>query len=328
MARAGKGAVTEAEFAALIRPFITDQEKSIAVAVSGGGDSLALLYLLSRFAYKNNGPALHALTVDHRLRKESKAEAAQVGVWVTHWPHVTHKILTWVGSKPKTKIAATARDKRYDLMAEYCAAHGITHLFLAHHQNDQAETMLLRLSAGSGLDGLAGMLPVQRRGKMRLCRPLLNIPHARLLATLRAAGQKWVEDPTNQNLDHPRPRLRAAADILAAEGLTSDRLATTASRLARARAALESYADQVWAGVQATANIITISIPQWDSWPSDIRVRVLTRALAHLSPHHQARLEQIEGGVERMATTTRFTLGHCLVSRGAKWIKITREKSA
>ncbi|MCB1721002.1 MAG: tRNA lysidine(34) synthetase TilS, partial [Alphaproteobacteria bacterium] len=111
----------------------------IAVAVSGGPDSMALCWLLSRWAVER-GVKIHVLTVDHGLRPEAAEEAIQVGAWLGGWSQqVEHHILRWK-TPADTAIQEEARKARYGLMAEYCRVHDIRHLFLAHHRDDQAET--------------------------------------------------------------------------------------------------------------------------------------------------------------------------------------------
>ncbi|WP_286192206.1 tRNA lysidine(34) synthetase TilS [Roseomonas genomospecies 6] len=210
----------------------------LAVGVSGGADSLGLALLAQRWAAARGG-ALLALIVDHGLRAESAAEAARVGGWLQA-RGIPHAILRWEGEKPATGIQAAARAARHRLLAERCRDEGILHLALAHHRDDQAETVLLRFARGSGIDGLAGMAPVRAAGAVRVIRPLLDLPRDRLAATCRAFGQDWIEDPSNRNPLFARARLRAAGEALAAEGLDPLRLADVARRAARARNALES----------------------------------------------------------------------------------------
>lgn len=209
----------------------------VAVGVSGGADSLGLVMLAQGWAAERGGDVL-ALIVDHGLRPESAAEAALVGGWLGA-RGIAHAVLRWEGKKPVTAIQAAARAARHRLLAERCREEGILHLALAHHRDDQAETVLLRFARGSGIDGLAGMAPVRAAGAVRVIRPLLDLPHERLVATCRAFGQEWIEDPSNRNPRFARARLRAAGEALAAEGLDPPRLADIARRAARARNALE-----------------------------------------------------------------------------------------
>lgn len=210
----------------------------VAVGVSGGADSLGLALLLQHWAAERGGDVL-ALIVDHGLRAESAAEAARVCGWLQA-RGIAHAVLRWDGGKPATGIQEAARAARHRLLAERCREEGILHLALAHHRDDQAETVLLRFARGSGVDGLAGMAPVRAAGAVRLIRPLLDLPHEQLVATCRAFGQEWIEDPSNRNPRFARARLRAAGEALAAEGLDPPRLADLARRAARARNALEA----------------------------------------------------------------------------------------
>ncbi len=148
-----------------------------------------------------------ALIVDHGLRPESGAEALEVAAWLER-RGIHHRILVWRGPKPATGIQAAAREARYALLGDWCREAGVLHLLLGHHRDDQAETVALRAARRSGPDGLAGMAPVREIAGLRLLRPLLAVPKARLLATLRAAGQAWIEDPSNRAPRFARARLR------------------------------------------------------------------------------------------------------------------------
>jgi tRNA(Ile)-lysidine synthase len=232
-------ALSADEFAALMARFEPfEPAPQIAIAVSGGADSMALALLAHAWAQSRGGAAT-ALTVDHRLRPESAAEAERVGAALARHG-IAHAILVREGAPPAANIEAAARGARYRLLEGWCGTQGVLHLLTAHHRDDQAETLLLRLARGSGLDGLAGMAPVAERGTCRILRPFLMLPRTRLSATLAARGEDWIEDPMNRDPVFARARLRAAADLLSAEGLGAERLAATAAHLGRARAALEA----------------------------------------------------------------------------------------
>src|SRR5690348_9799615 len=186
----------------------------LAVACSGGGDSMALAILADRWAYARGGNVT-ALIVAHRL-------------------------LVCADAPPAGNLEDAARRARYGLLEAWCEDNGVLHLLTAHQRDDQAETLLMRLARGSGLDGLAGIAPVSIRRTCRVLRPLLTIPPERLRATLRDHGVAHVEDPMNRDPAFQRVRLRAARAFLAEEGLSAERLAATAARLARARGAVET----------------------------------------------------------------------------------------
>lgn len=209
----------------------------MAVAVSGGPDSLALALLAHAWAQHNAGHVV-ALTVDHGLRAAAAAEACQVRRWLAE-QGISHHILKWRGPKPAHGVQAAAREARYRLFAEWCHRHSMLNLLLAHHCDDQAETVLFRLTRGSGLDGLAGMAAIAERSGIRLLRPLLGVPKARLRATLVAAAQDWIEDPSNLDPAFARTRVRESLRTLAATGVAAGDLAAAARDIASQRVALE-----------------------------------------------------------------------------------------
>ncbi len=239
-AEAAVARLTDSAFAAAMAPFAISDHAHIAVAVSGGPDSIALLRLLQVWAVPR-GIRLTALTVDHRLRAAAADEVRQVAQWCADLG-IAHAALRWdegaaligVGRSPQ----AEARDARYRLMGAWCRAEGVAVLCLAHHADDQVETFLMRLARGSGVDGLAAMLPETTRHGVRLLRPLLQVSKDALRATCTALGQAWIEDPSNQNTAATRVRFRQARALLAAEGLDDTRLLRTVSHMQRAREAL------------------------------------------------------------------------------------------
>lgn len=230
------------------------QEKAVAVGVSGGPDSMALVHALADYCTAHGGPSVTALTVDHGLRPESADEARQVKTGLSAIPGVLHRVLVWEGDKPAAAVQEAARSARYALMEDYCAQAGIRYLFLAHHQDDQAETLLMRLAAGSGLDGLSGMAPLQQAGGITLARPFLEISKIDLLVYCHEHDISYVNDPSNALEKYARVRLRKSAEILEREGLSAKRLALTAKRLARARMALEAAAQSAYEDCLAYKN--------------------------------------------------------------------------
>ena len=243
-------ALTDRDMTCLMAPFGPfEPAPRIAVGVSGGADSMTLALLLEAWAAARGGGAV-ALIVDHGLRADSAAEARQVAAWLAALG-LEHHLLAWRGPKPRSNQQAAARVARYALLSEWCRRHGVLHLATGHHRDDQAETLLLRLGRGSGLDGLAGMPVVRELAALRLLRPLLSVPKARLEATLRKRGHPWIEDPGNRNPAYVRTRLRRLRPELEARGLTAPRLAAAAGHLGRARAALERAVASLLAGAVA-----------------------------------------------------------------------------
>src|SRR5580692_10689140 len=216
---------------------------AIVLAVSGGPDSIALMWLAARWrGALARGPRLIAVTVDHGLRAEAAHEARDVKR-LARTLELPHRTLRWHGTKPKAGLPAAAREVRYRLLAQAARQSGATHILTAHTRDDQAETVLMRLLRGSGIAGLAAMARQSERDGVRLARPFLNVSKSQLLATLRKARIAFADDPTNRDVNFTRPRLRALLPRLAAEGGDTRNLARLASRLARANAAVEVLAD-------------------------------------------------------------------------------------
>jgi tRNA(Ile)-lysidine synthase len=220
----------------------------IALAVSGGGDSVCLLIAFCEWRSRRNWEgACEVVVVDHQLRPESSQETCFVReLSEQHGLHC--HILKWTDDKPETGVQEAARDARYQLIAKQTAVSGYEAVLLAHHLDDQAETFLDRLTRGSGLNGLGAMASYELEGPagLRLLRPFLGVPKSRLLATLEDRGQKWCEDPSNKSLKYKRSRLRSISSTLAEEGLSPSRISTTARQLRRAREALETVLAELF----------------------------------------------------------------------------------
>ena len=252
---------------------------TLAVGVSGGPDSMALCALADDWARRRAGRIL-ALVVDHRLRPESGDEARRVIGWLGGLG-IAHALLIRHGPDIPVAVHATARAARYRLMGDYCRDKAILHLLLAHHRDDQAETLLLRIAGASGLDGLAAMAAVVEGLGPRLLRPLLGLPMARLRATLAARGLPSIDDPSNRNLAYGRVRMRRLAPILAADGVDAERLTRTAAALGRARVITEgAVADFLAAAVTIhPAGFCRLDGDAYREAPDEIAKRALARTL-------------------------------------------------
>ncbi|MFM1814459.1 MAG: tRNA(Ile)-lysidine synthase [Pseudomonadota bacterium] len=215
----------------------------LLLAVSGGADSMALMYLVSRWrsGLDVGAPKVHVATVDHGLRPGSRKEAERVAQEANRL-RLPHTILTWQGPHPRSGLQEAARLARYRLLAAHIGelyGESRSAIVTGHHQEDQAETVLMRLARGSGVEGLTGMQPVTEFDGVGLLRPLLDVPKARLVKTLETAGMTWIEDPSNDNEDFERVRIRAALPHLAALGITPPMVALSAKRLGQAKQALK-----------------------------------------------------------------------------------------
>src|SRR3984885_1993808 len=216
---------------------------ALVLAISGGPDSVALMWLAARWRRAmRRGPRLVAVTVDHGLRAESAREANDVKR-LARSLDLAHHTPRWTGAKPKNGLPAAARTARYRLLAKAARDHGATHILTAHTRDDQAETLLMRMLRGSGIAGLAAMARQSERDGVWLARPFLHISKSQLVATLEKAKIGFADDPTNRDTRFTRPRLRAIMPVLAAEGGDTRNLMRLAARLARANAAVEVLVD-------------------------------------------------------------------------------------
>lgn len=275
---------------------------ALVLAVSGGPDSTALMVLAARWrdALKTK-PKLIAVTIDHGLRKESKREAAAVAR-LARQLDIAHRTLRWTGHKPSTGIQEKARAARYRLLGDTARKSGATHILTAHTLDDQAETVMIRMSRGSGLTGLGAMmrispLPADGEGKTVLVRPLLEIAKARLIATLDAEKIPYADDPSNRNPRFTRVRLRGLMGALAEEGLDAGRLAQLARRLKRAEGAIEAAVDRAMGELTVElprSHSFAIEARRFADLPDEIALRLLGRAVTQAGDEGPVELGKLE----------------------------------
>jgi tRNA(Ile)-lysidine synthase len=329
VASAEDAPVSDAEAATLFAPL--RDRAGIVLAVSGGPDSTALLLLFARArALDPTLPGAVVVTVDHGLRPEAAREAKLVDALAARHG-LPHRTLRWDGAKPAANLQAEARRARYDLVFEAARDLGCDGVVTAHHADDQAETFLARLARGSGVVGLAAMAPRRRIDGLVLARPFLDLPKSRLLATLRAAGETWIDDPSNHDPRFDRARWRAAAPLLADLGLTRDRLVTTAKAMARAAAAIEAEVDATLAcGVELHPAGWAVLRPEIVATrPEEVRLRLLSRLIRAVGgAPYGPRLDRLEtiaaafDGRDPATAVAARTLGGTRIEqrRGRIWI--------
>ncbi|MGF1605938.1 MAG: tRNA lysidine(34) synthetase TilS [Rhodothalassiaceae bacterium] len=251
-----------------------------AVAVSGGPDSMALAW-----AARRADPTIRAVHVNHRLRQGTDAEAGMVAGWLKQLGYTDPTVLLWESAAAGGDLQARARHARYGLMEAWCRDQGIRGLLLAHHREDQAETLLIRLARGSGVDGLAAMAPAAPPlsggpWPQRL-RPLLTISRATLRQLVGSAGLPTLDDPSNRDRRFARAQARALLDTPPLPGLSAERLAATADRFADALEVLDAAADHLadmcvsWTPL----NSARLGLEPWRAAPADTRHRLLARLL-------------------------------------------------
>ncbi|MBS0239782.1 MAG: tRNA lysidine(34) synthetase TilS [Proteobacteria bacterium] len=309
----------------------------VVLAVSGGPDSMALMVLAAewRARAKFATPSLSVATVDHGLRAESRAEAELAGRAAERLG-LPHAILTWDGAKPRTGLAAAAREARYRLLEEHARgiSGGNVAIATAHHLDDQAETFVMRLARGAGIDGLSGMRserPISDRSQIALVRPLLGFEKARLIAAVVQPGILYIEDPSNTDDRYERARVRSALVELAGAGLLPQALATSARRLGDAREALAYAEEQFVASLNISFGneiFATLDRRAFDAGPAFLRQKVMARLIARFggdSPEPQ--LSEIEALSARLREEERCsaTLGGAMISIGPRFLRCWRE---
>lgn len=326
-----QGVSSEAFDLGLSRCGLTDLPvgTSIAVGISGGRDSMALTLLLNRWA-KDHSVRLRAVTVDHGLRAASPYEAQQVSHWLKG-RGIEHTVLTWDGEKPSTSIQKIARLARFDLMTGWCRDHGISHLFLAHNAEDQAETLLQRIGKDSGLDGLSGMRARTVRRGVNICRPLLSVPRRELEAVCRAEGQGWIDDPSNQDRQYERVRLRGLLPELDGAGLSVSQLGRYAAAMGSARDWLDQEVDRVFAAMTTLSphGFACFNLEEFLAQDQFLASRFLGRITTVLGgreyPVRGARLKRLADEMFGPGLTAGRTLGGCIVKPDGASVLVMRE---
>jgi len=311
------GAVGEAEADALFADLVA--EPALVLAISGGPDSTALLYLMARWcAVRQPAPHLLAVSIDHGLRPEARHEAAAVKR-LAEKLGVEHRTLRWTGAKPSTGIQEAARVARYRLLRTAAHRAKARCVLTAHTLDDQAETVLFRMARGSGLTGIRGMarsVPIDKLANgfgqptdaardaeganwakhVVLVRPLLEVPKGRLIVTLQKAGLFYAEDPSNVDPRFARSRLRKLMPALADEGLTAQCLVRLARRVRRSEAAHEAVVD--WAarrlGLTADTRRLALSSADWSEFPAEIALRLLGRAIGTIGTEGPVEFGKLE----------------------------------
>lgn len=297
-----------------------DAPPRVGVALSGGGDSAALLHaaLLAGFG-------VEAATVDHGLRPESADEAAAVGQGCAALG-VPHAVLHWDGAAARGNVADAGRRARLRLIGAWARGRGLRHVLLGHTADDQAETFLMRIAREAGLEGLTGIRPRFEAEGVLWYRPILSVPRAALRDWLRARGIGWIDDPSNENDRYGRVRARRAVAALRPAGVTPETIGAVVGHLAAANAALDrSLADWGAAHVTQQAGEIRIATEAFAGLDPELRRRLLNAALVWVSgADYPPRAAKLAGllAAPRDATLhgcrIRLTKGRIVLAREAR----------
>ena len=274
-----------------------DTAPTLLLAVSGGSDSMALLHLAHRWRTSLGwGPVLHVATVDHGLRPDAAAEAELVAEEAAALG-LAHATLAWTDAKPSSGIQDKAREARYRLLVAHARSVGAPLVLTAHHSDDQAETVLMRLGRGSGITGLAAMRRVTPLDDgVALVRPLLGMPKRDLLAICGRRALAYATDPSNEDPVYHRVRLRRQAEAAASLGLDPPALLRLARRMARAEQALEAETARVMAMLNPElepGRWSAVLVPVRTVAPEIVQ-RILGRAVLDVAGARQLPLEKLE----------------------------------
>lgn len=258
--------------------------KTIAVAVSGGADSLALTFLLHEFCIKNK-IKLHAVTIDHKMRKASSKEALQLHKILLE-NKITHQVLT-IPSKniPQKNIEANLREERYKLLYNFCIQNKIEHLFLGHQIGDAAENFIIRLFRGSQIDGLSAMQEIVQFNKIKLCRPFINTAKDELKQYLQSKKQKWFEDETNDDEKFLRNKIRKFFEQFEEKNLIQKRIQTAAQNIFETKELLDDILLREASNCLAfeSEGNFLIDIEKYKKIPPKIAQKILSLVLIEIS---------------------------------------------
>ena len=281
-----------------VHQYQTSASAGILGAISGGPDSTVLLYGLALFKQKYPHIPVITATVEHGLREESRFEAEAVGVTAASLG-LEHQILVWETPRKHSGVLEAARHARYALLAQLAEQKQVSYLATAHTLDDQAETLLFRMSRGSGIAGLSGMSVSLPMDNLMLIRPFLGFSKNRLIATCEERSWSYFTDPSNSNPKYARPRWRQIMPILAEEGLTSERLSKLAWRCQRANAAFDFYTTELYEHIKIETDYeyqkIVLDAYKLTAAPDEVAIRTLMIALKETGRLSFLRLERVEG---------------------------------
>lgn len=316
-----------------LAPF--EKHPHLAVAVSGGADSMALVMLAQEWVQEKGG-CVTALVVDHQLRPESTQEAYQVLQWLTNLG-IAAVLLSWTGPKPSTRIQERARNVRYGLLEEWCQNHGVLHLLTAHHEGDQWETVMQRLNRGSGIAGLRGILAQTYRPFGRILRPLLSIKKTELINYLDLIKQNYIRDPSNENSKYERVRWRKQRVELENEGYNAYEVDR------RRREACEQFIDlETTLSQWALRNLkisefgyISLDRKNWSLLAYNHQMYFMKKILKSMQPFDKKTQYPTPGNVverilgclkdDSLSGKKAITAGDCYILQRGDQILITRE---
>ena len=303
------------------------KKKSFLIAVSGGPDSLALTALAKSYSYENNCKIYYAL-VDHNIRKNSSNEAKSVKKLLKNH-QISLNILK--NKKPiKKNIQSEARIVRYNLLTSFCKKKKIKNIFTAHNLEDQVETFFIRLSRGSGLDGLSSMRQINKiAGSINLIRPLLDFKKIQLIKISKVIFGKYYTDPTNKNNKYLRTRIRNLQSSLEKSGINYDQVVKSIRNLASSRDTLDQYFNNIYKKMKKKGNNeIRINLRNFNNINQEMKMKVLKKAIKDFTKsYYSARSKKIFNVIDQIKAKkiVKLTLGGCIITRDKKHIILKKE---
>ncbi len=303
------------------------KKKSFLIAVSGGPDSLALTALAKSYSYENKSKFFYVL-VDHNLRKNSSREAKSVKKLLKKH-QINLKILK-NKKKIKKNIQSEARKVRYNLLSTFCKKKKINTILTAHNLEDQVETFFIRLSRGSGLDGLSSMEKISTiEGGIKLARLLLDFKKINLIKISKIIFGKYYKDPTNKDTKYLRTRIRNLKETLETSGISYDQIIRSIKNLASSKDTLEEYFNKVYKNIVSKKNNgIIINLKIFNKMNKEMKMRVFKKSIKDISKsYYSTRSKKIFNLIDQILAkkNVKFTLGGCIISREKNHIKLRKE---
>lgn len=286
------------------------KQSKVAVGVSGGVDSMCLLYWLHNI--KMDVVCLH---VNHRLRPEADVETEYVKS-VCEKLNIPVHIFYWNDNKPESGLEAAARQARYKMMTDFCHENGIEYLLTAHQSDDQIETFLMNLSRGSGLFGLSGMMAESERDGIKILRPLLNVPRSEIKQYCEDNNIKYFVDSMNTDEHYTRVKIRQNRHLLDEKlGISDGRILLAVQNLGRTRQWMEKYLDSRIEMVIRSWGALFLDSFLFDE-AEEIRLKLLGLLIQKIGgDDYIPRLNSLQNALSKLHSDCKFTLGHCTLRR-------------
>ena len=286
------------------------KDTTMALGVSGGVDSMCLLYWLHEI-----GAKFTCLHVNHRLRKEAEIETEYVKD-VCKKLNIPCHIFYWNDDKPDSGLEAAAREARYKMMTDFCHENSIEYLLTAHQSDDQIETFLMNLSRGSGLYGLSAMLPEAERNGIKILRPMLEVPRSEIKQYCEDNNIKYFVDSMNSDGHYTRVKIRQNRHVLNDDlGISDARILLAVQNLARPREWMDKYIASRIELVIRSWGAMFVSSFLFDE-AEEIRLKFLGTLIQKIGGNdYPVRLNSLQKALSNLKTDCKFTLGHCTIRR-------------